>query len=75
LNEAAPARLHAGTKSLQVLTTSRAQFAAATVAGSRTVGLRNSRKRSKKHCHAEWPTDDSVHLCTPGAFLQIMVID
>jgi hypothetical protein len=45
--------LHAGTKSLQVLTTSRAQFAAATAAGSRTVGLRNSRKRSKKHCHAE----------------------
>jgi hypothetical protein len=75
LNEAAAARLHAGAKSLQVLTTSRAQFAAATVAGSRTVGLRNSRKRSKKHCHAEWPTNDSVHLCTPRAFLQIMVID
>jgi hypothetical protein len=53
LNEAAPARLNAYTKSLHVLTTSRAEFAAAALADSRTVGLRNSRKRSKKHCYAE----------------------
>jgi hypothetical protein len=52
LNEAAPARLNTDTKSLHVLTTSRAEFAAA-LADRRTVGLRNSRKRSKKHCYAE----------------------
>jgi hypothetical protein len=52
LNEAAPARLHTGTKSLQVLTTSGTEFAAAR-AESWTVGLRNSRNRRKKHCYAE----------------------
>jgi hypothetical protein len=75
LNEAAAARLHAATKSLHVLSTSRAEFAAAAFT-SRIVGLRNSRKH-KKHRYAERQTNDSVchHLVVPPAFLQIMVSD
>jgi hypothetical protein len=61
LHEAAPAGLHADTKSLHVLTTRRAEFAAAACAGSRTVGLRNSRRPSKKHCYDERPTGDSAY--------------
>src|SRR5271170_7525322 len=60
LNEAAPARLHGGAKSLQVLTTSRAEFVAAAYAESRTVGLRDSGERSKRHYYDcdQRPTSD-----------------
>jgi hypothetical protein len=60
LNEAAPARLHGTAKSLNVLTASRAEFAAAR-ARSRTVGLRSGPKHSKKHYYAEKPVGDSVY--------------
>jgi hypothetical protein len=53
LNEAATAGLNTRTKSLHVLTASRAEFAAAALAESRIVGLRNSRNRRKKRCYAE----------------------
>jgi hypothetical protein len=66
LNETATARLHAAAKSLQVLTTSRAKFAAVAGSTNRIVGLRNSRKHSKEHRYAERRTNDSVyrHLST-----------
>ena len=59
--EATAAGLHADTESLHILTTSRAEFTAAARASSRTVGLRNGRNHSKKHCYAERPTSESLY--------------
>jgi hypothetical protein len=61
LNDAAAARLHAATKSLHVLTTSRAEFAAAAGSRSRIIYLRNSRKGGKKHRYAEGRTGDPLY--------------
>ncbi|MGB8628472.1 MAG: hypothetical protein WCD69_03650 [Xanthobacteraceae bacterium] len=60
MNETASARLRADTKSLQVLTTSGAEFTRVARAGSRTVGLRNSCNHGKKHCYTEGPTSDPL---------------
>jgi hypothetical protein len=60
LNKAPPAGPHADTKLLQVLTTRYAECDADARAGSRTTGLGNSCRHSKKH-YDERPTNDSVY--------------
>src|SRR5215469_13911828 len=68
LHEAAPAWLHADTKSLQVLITRCAKFPA--LARSSTAGLRNSRKHSKQHCNAERPTSNSAYHDVPSSAIE-----